>query len=369
MICRAIDSAIGRAPLAHLRRFAKAAFLPQQVRDIVSTTKTEKQELETTPSTTRSSTSTAPAHEKPAIKPAASSTSYLLVAPTTFLGLEALLPLLAGTSSNLPSQAPTIHIIPVAATAPSSEAQAKEWSELYWPTVYKKHNPNGPHPAILTRAEEEIGPSVPKWMALAGKVAEEVHYESKTIGECIGAVIVDPNRPTGPEAIAVAGDGRWYTPPGAIRSERSGPGIVLAHAAMRAIALVAQKRLESEEKPISAPSNTFVDFPCTPTETLVYSTPNVPPGGYLCTGLDIYLTHEPCVMCSMAILHSRFERVVFGKRMRKTGGLSSEGREGGHSLEYGLFWRPELNWKMLAWEWIADKDEGSEVEVAENIHA
>jgi tRNA-specific adenosine deaminase 3 len=55
--------------------------------------------------------------------------------------------------------------------------------------------------------------------------------------------------------------------------------------------------------------------------------------------------------------------------MRKTGGLSSEGREGGHSLEYGLFWRPELNWKMLAWEWIADKDEGSEVEVAENIHA
>jgi tRNA-specific adenosine deaminase 3 len=244
---------------------------------------------------------------------------------------------------------------PVPLLAPTSEEQAMSWSQSHWPTIYKKCNPFGPHPSIISRSEIEILPELSKWMAMARSVAASC--KSKGIGEEIGAIIVDSHG-TVPHALALAADARWAG------HENGAAGNVMAHAVLRAIGMVAQKLrtvdramgtvCESELEPQEL--QVFMDTPLLPEEETVFDNSSTSPDGYLCHNLDIYLTHEPCIMCSMALLHSRFGRVVIGARMPKTGGLSSEtgnnipDESESEGLGYGLFWRKELNWNMLAWE-------------------
>ena len=46
-------------------------------------------------------------------------------------------------------------------------------------------------------------------------------------------------------------------------------------------------------------------------------------GNYRLTGVDLYVTLEPCLMCVGALVHARVARVVFGAREPKTGALVS----------------------------------------------
>jgi tRNA-specific adenosine deaminase 3 len=44
---------------------------------------------------------------------------------------------------------------------------------------------------------------------------------------------------------------------------------------------------------------------------------------YLLNGCSIYLTHEPCIMCSMALLHSRISTVYYLNENKQFGALGS----------------------------------------------
>ncbi|UKK01231.2 deaminase [Theileria orientalis] len=74
---------------------------------------------------------------------------------------------------------------------------------------------------------------------------------------------------------------------------------ILRHASMIAIGNVADVKKTGETK-------NRKDFP-----------------DYLCTGCEVYLSHEPCCMCGMALLHSRISRVIYGIRNRNLGCFGS----------------------------------------------
>ncbi len=57
-------------------------------------------------------------------------------------------------------------------------------------------------------------------------------------------------------------------------------------------------------------------------------------GNYRLPGCALYVTLEPCVMCSGAIMHARIARVVYGARDPKTGVAGSV---------LDLFAEPQLN--------------------------
>ncbi|KAK4984853.1 hypothetical protein LTR50_006324 [Elasticomyces elasticus] len=371
-----------------------------------------------------------------------------------------------------------LHEILVPAFSPASESQANEWSVRYWPTVWRNTNPWGPHPVLVSRAQEELeiaadppphnaaaldgedmvnqGAMQNERMSLSNNIsraltglnltaqdamafAQRVAVEGSAAGYGlpVGCVILE-RKAAKTDVVAVAADARWCGLPcekvsktgdGARCADKGNP---MAHSVMRAISMVAQKRVRGPpavpaspnqqassisppllkrdsipgERPTVQPDSMvlttsnhssvtsahapelplptnlprptavspvlahFADLPMSTTEQQVFNEFNIAGTGYLCLDLELYVTHEPCLMCCMAILHSRFGRVIFGKRMKRTGGMCASENPSlaeeftAEELGYGLFWRRELNWKCLAWEYEGE----SSVDLDPKVH-
>nr|XP_018999781.1 uncharacterized protein I203_07667 [Kwoniella mangroviensis CBS 8507]OCF63242.1 hypothetical protein I203_07667 [Kwoniella mangroviensis CBS 8507] len=70
---------------------------------------------------------------------------------------------------------------------------------------------------------------------------------------------------------------------------------------------------------------------------------------YLLTSLSLFITHEPCVMCCMALLHSRVKEVFYVFDRSHGGGFSGSG--------LGINARNDLNHKFHAWKYDGTVDE------------
>lgn len=72
---------------------------------------------------------------------------------------------------------------------------------------------------------------------------------------------------------------------------------------------------------------------------------------YLLTSLSLFTLHEPCTMCTMALLHSRVREVFY---------VFPSGRSGGFEGEFGLHSRKDLNHRFEVWKWkhvdLSDED-------------
>ncbi|KAH7153233.1 cytidine deaminase-like protein [Dactylonectria macrodidyma] len=315
-------------PLPHLRRCAKPADLPAHLKtQFMNDTPVGRQ-----------------------IHTAKSTWIYIIVGEVKDFSREDLINAMASVEGLEKDVFTSIISIPL--LAPTSQVQAAMWSSQFWPTVYRKNNPLGPHPSIVARGTDEVKEDASLWMALAYRVA--LQAKESGIGEAIGAVIVQREGRKA-ELVGLAGDARWHQE---YSDDPFGSSNPMTHCVLRAISMVAQKLVRHERQVAGLPVNTpnlnydaFQDAPLIELERQCFIQDHPNKDGYLCHGLELYVTHEPCVACSMGILHSRMGRAVFCNHMPRSGGMSSDDRPDGGGRGLGLFWRRELNWSLMAWEW------------------
>jgi tRNA-specific adenosine deaminase 3 len=284
------------------------------------------------------------------------------------------------------------------------------WTEKYWPTTYNPASQllqDAPPLHQLRRVQNELDTvSAIEYMQIARNAASEASNCCQ--GRPIGAVVVNPKTQ---QIVAVAGDARWWTDD---KTKPCNPGLAEGegrpehHALMRVVAMVANKELRrrlragshirfastcsespagqaltdiervyadavaSPASPVSTPTS-----PTDPVESLaaslsaslssLQSANSSRSEGYLCSGLDIYLTHEPCVCCAMAMIHSRFRACVFEKHAPGSGSLTA--RDYRDSLSYGLFWRRELNWRVMTFQYGEENERRQQKMTVDAFHA
>ncbi|XP_059355411.1 probable inactive tRNA-specific adenosine deaminase-like protein 3 [Carassius carassius] len=178
-------------------------------------------------------------------------------------------------------------LVEIPANPPLTRPQFEK-ANKHWPTSF--HEDKQVTSALrgqLFTADQKA--KMQKYMTAAVEAAKI----SRKLGmDAVGAVIVDPESE---QIVAVGHDCKHGSHP-------------LHHAVMVCIDLVACGQgggAYSYEKYPACQFSSSESFrnACNAKET------GLP---YICTGYDLYVTREPCVMCAMALVHSRINRVFYG---------------------------------------------------------
>lgn len=196
------------------------------------------------------------------------------------------------------------YMLQVPATQPRTVAQFKSCN-LIWPCNFHL-NKNMEDTLSGEKFSEENLRRIESWMRKALEICNHS-------GVC--CVVVDPDTN---QLIASGVDKRHVHP--------------MKHAAMVAIDNVAKAQNGGAwNEKCADMEGAQSDTPTIASEnaqTVAYvpkdSNKNESHGPYLCTGYDVYLTAEPCLMCAMALVHSRAKRVFYGCPNSISGALGSK---------------------------------------------
>ncbi|OCT71377.1 probable inactive tRNA-specific adenosine deaminase-like protein 3 isoform X2 [Xenopus laevis] len=222
-------------------------------------------------------------------------------------------------------------LVYVPSRAPRNQKEQRLWLE-YWPSTY---HAKGSAEESQRHVSEEERTRIGRYMRIALEAARASQQRGR---KGVGAVVVDPRNG---QILAISSDRT---------DEEGGP---LLHACMVAIDMVAQKqgggayaclKEEDGELGIAGEKNADVrkiqfiqkaesgeklqdmesgkDTEQSDSQRNVAdqeegtkrkrSEETTEEGPYLCTGYEIYVTREPCIMCAMALLHSRIFCVYYG---------------------------------------------------------
>jgi tRNA-specific adenosine deaminase 3 len=184
-----------------------------------------------------------------------------------------------------------IGIVSVPANPARTQAQQKEWSKKYWPVTLVPVKAD----VLAKEREEYFTKSKLRWMQ--SQLSEVVRYANSAAkkGELGVACRVTETwenehhmSQDTPVLLSQAHDTRTLS---------SNP---LEHAVMNVISHVANL-----DKTNTRPSG-------------------LRKSDYLLTGLTVFMTHEPCLLCSMALLHSRISTLVYVRDSPGAGGAGTE---------------------------------------------
>ncbi|KAH9999627.1 cytidine deaminase-like protein [Russula compacta] len=202
--------------------------------------------------------------------------------------------LLTSTSPIVPELPPDLDLAPpYQLTVPRSAALTSVSLALkntLWPTVFAPRRKGEPEDWNRARAQ---------WACAAmARVVEEARA-ARAAGELPIASYVPapPEEPGWPSYLA--------------RDTRVSSAHPLRHAALNVVRALADSTTAASATSASAAASTPSPPASTPTKNGQH---------YLLTSRALFMTHEPCVMCTMALLHSRVKEVFFLVPMERTGG-------------------------------------------------